>query len=96
MLGLIKTVRDELRLRPHADELRLVEPDAMDQLRKARIAAQGIEIRVYFNELQDRRVFRVCPVQPSKGLVVFAEPEVSIHKSSGRNVTLLVALFQFR
>ena len=67
----------------------LVKPDAADQVRKSRIGADGIEVGMHFEELQNIRLLFIGLLEPGKGLVVVTESQISVHKSARGNVTCL-------
>jgi hypothetical protein len=46
--------------------------------------------------LQNIRLLLIGLLEPSEGLVVFAKPQISVHKSAGGNVACLLAFLQFR
>ena len=52
----------------------------MDQVRKPRVAAQGIKVRIDLDQLQDVRLFVVSPLKPAHGLLVVTESQISVHK----------------
>src|ERR1700689_1918650 len=72
-----------------------VQPDAAHQILKTRVAAQRIKQREDLDVYQNIGLFLVGPLKPRKCLIVVAEPQISIHKGTGRNVASLLALFQF-
>src|ERR1700733_5397569 len=74
----------------------LIQPDTADQVRKARVGADRIEVGMHFEELHDIRLLLAGLLEPNEGLVVFAQPQISIHKSARGNVTRLFAFLQLR
>jgi hypothetical protein len=54
-------------------ELLLVQTDTVEQVRKAWIAAQRIEVRMDFQPLQDVGLFLICSLKPDKCMLVVAE-----------------------
>src|ERR1700729_2343025 len=72
-----------------------VQPDAAHQILKTRVAAQRIIRRKHLKVDQNVGLFLVGPLKPRKCLIVVAEPQISMHKRTGRNVASLLALFQF-
>ena len=61
----------------------------------ARIAADGVEVRMHFEELQNIRLLFIGLLEPKKGLVNLTESEICVHESARWNVTRLPALLQF-
>ncbi len=71
----------------------LVKLCAAHRVRKTGVAAEGIKEGMHFDVLQYHRLFLVGPLEPDKCLFVVAEPQISVHKSSSRNVACLLPSF---
>src|SRR5690349_15086488 len=50
---------------------------------------------MHLEELQNTGLLLIGPIEPDECLFVVAESQISGHKSSSWNVTLLLAMFQF-
>src|SRR6267154_4783541 len=50
---------------------------------------------MHLDPLQNIGVFLIGPIEPDKCLFVVAESQISVHKSSGWNIALLLPVFQF-
>ena len=74
----------------------LLKAGAAEQVRKSRIGADWVEVGMYFEELQNIRLLLIGLLEPGESLVVFAKPQISVHKSGRGNVTRRSAFLQFR
>src|SRR6202012_2752061 len=83
-------------LKAYAAPAPSLEPSTANQIRESRVAADRIEIRMYFEELQNIRLLFIRLLEPDESLVVFAQSEISVHKRACGNVTCFSALLQFR
>src|ERR1700722_2014658 len=79
-----------------AQPSRLIKAGAANQVRKSRIGSDGVEVLFNFEKLQNIRLLLVSLLKPLESPVVFAKPQISIHKRASGNITCLLALLQFR
>jgi len=74
----------------------LVEAYAADQICETRVVANGIEVRMDFEKLQDGGLLLEGALQPDEGLLVVSKPQVSVDKGAGWHVPGLTAPLEFR
>src|ERR1700760_284374 len=72
-----------------------VQPDATNQILKARVIAHGIEEGMHLKVLQNHGLFLIRSLHPDKCLFFVTKSQIGIHKSRGRNVAFLLTSFQF-
>jgi hypothetical protein len=63
-----------------------IKADTVKQVRKTWVAADGIEVRMHFEERHNAGLFHVCALQPDKCLLVIPEPQIGIDKGPSWNV----------
>src|SRR5262245_47483709 len=71
----------------------LVQSDAADQLFEAGIFADGIKMRMHFDELQNVGTLLRRAFQPDKSLVAVIKSQVGIHERPRGDVTFLAPPF---
>ena len=72
----------------------MVKSHAMDQIRKPRITAKGIEVGMHFDHLQKVGPILVGLLKSGKCLLVIAESQISVHKCGGGDLAFLLFSFQ--
>jgi hypothetical protein len=50
------------------------QPDPANEVRKSRVAPQGIKIGMHFDDEQNVRLLLIGLLEPAEGLVIFIEP----------------------
>ena len=65
----------------------LAQANAMDQVHEAGIAAERVEVRMGFDELQDSGFFAKGLFEPKESLLAVIEAEVGIDKRAGWDVS---------
>jgi hypothetical protein len=71
----------------------LGEADTADEVCEARVAANGIEVGMRFDERQNIRFFLIGAFEPLESLFVVAEAEIGVHESASGNVTCFGAIW---
>lgn len=69
----------------------LVKANAMNEVRKTGVVAHRVGEGLYFDPLQNIRLFQVCSFEPGKRRVIVGKPHISMNERSGRNIALFLA-----